>query len=63
MELTRKFNLISKRNVDIAGGKGASLGEMKKPCIIGTKNATKVLKDNMAVEVDADNGVVRRMAK
>lgn len=33
--------------------------EMKKPCIIGTKNATKILKDGDMVEVDADKGVVR----
>tara|TARA_Y100000310_G_C20703481_1_gene832291 strand:- start:3325 stop:4617 length:1293 start_codon:yes stop_codon:yes gene_type:complete len=33
--------------------------EMKKPCIIGTKNATKVLKDGMKVEVNADDGLVK----
>ncbi|MFA6550719.1 MAG: PEP-utilizing enzyme, partial [Candidatus Gracilibacteria bacterium] len=33
--------------------------EMKKPCVVGTKIATKVLKDGMVVEVDANNGVVR----
>jgi len=33
--------------------------EMKKPCIIGTKFATKLLKDGDKIEVDADNGVVR----
>ncbi len=33
--------------------------EMKKPCIIGTKNATRVLKDGDLIEVDADNGIVR----
>jgi phosphohistidine swiveling domain-containing protein len=33
--------------------------EMKKPCIVGTKNATKVLKDGDLVEVDADKGIVR----
>jgi len=33
--------------------------EMKKPCIIGTKIATKVLHDGDLVEVDADHGVVR----
>jgi phosphohistidine swiveling domain-containing protein len=33
--------------------------EMKKPCIVGTKIATKVLKDGDLVEVDADSGVVR----
>jgi pyruvate,water dikinase len=29
------------------------------PCIVGTKNATKVLKDGDEVEVDADEGIVR----
>lgn len=33
--------------------------EMKKPCVIGTKIATKVIKDGDLVEVDADKGVVR----
>lgn len=33
--------------------------EMNKPCVIGTRFATKVLKDGDKVEVDADNGVVR----
>lgn len=32
--------------------------EMKKPCIIGTKIATKVLKDGDLVEVDAERGIV-----
>jgi len=33
--------------------------ELKIPCIIGTKIATKVLKDGDLVEVDADKGTVR----
>ena len=33
--------------------------EMKKPCVIGTKFATQVLKDGMMVEVDADLGIVK----
>lgn len=33
--------------------------EMNKPCVIGTKHASKVLKDGMIVEVDANKGVVR----
>lgn len=33
--------------------------ELKKPCIIGTKIATKVIKDGDLVEVDADKGTVR----
>lgn len=33
--------------------------ELKKPCVIGTKMATKILKDGDLVEVDANNGIVR----
>lgn len=33
--------------------------ELKKPCIIGTKIATEVLKDGDMVEVDAEKGVVK----
>ncbi|OGN16504.1 MAG: hypothetical protein A3C88_02870 [Candidatus Yanofskybacteria bacterium RIFCSPHIGHO2_02_FULL_50_12] len=36
-----------------------SARELKKPCIIGTKVATQILKDGDLVEVDADNGIVR----
>jgi pyruvate,water dikinase len=37
--------------------------EMKKPCIIGTKIATKVLKDGDMVEVNADKGIVKILKK
>ncbi len=33
--------------------------EMNKPCIIGTKIATKVLKDGDRVEVDAERGIIK----
>ena len=33
--------------------------ELKKPCIVGTKNATKVLKDGDIVEVNGDTGEVK----
>jgi phosphohistidine swiveling domain-containing protein len=36
--------------------------EMNKPCIIGTKIATKVLHDGDLVEVDANQGVVRKIS-
>ena len=36
--------------------------ELRKPCIIGTKVATRAFKDGEMVEVDAENGVVRRIA-
>jgi phosphohistidine swiveling domain-containing protein len=32
---------------------------MQKPCIIGVKIATQILKDGDLVEVDADNGIVK----
>jgi len=37
--------------------------ELEKPCIIGTKIATTVLKDGDLVEVDADKGVVKILKK
>ncbi len=33
--------------------------ELKKPCVIGTKIATQVLKDGDLIEVDADKGIVK----
>ncbi len=33
--------------------------EFNIPCIVGTKIATKILKDGQTVEVDGDNGIVR----
>ncbi len=35
--------------------------EMGKPCIVGAKSATNRFKDGDLVEVDADNGVVRKL--
>jgi phosphohistidine swiveling domain-containing protein len=35
--------------------------EMKKPCITGTKIATKIFKDGDLVEVDANKGTVRKI--
>jgi phosphohistidine swiveling domain-containing protein len=35
--------------------------EIGKPCIIGTKFATKVLKDGDYIEVDANNGIVKKI--
>ena len=37
--------------------------ELKKPCIVGAKIATKVLKDGDLVEVDANSGVVKILGK
>jgi phosphohistidine swiveling domain-containing protein len=35
--------------------------ELKKPCVIGTKIATKIFKDGDLVEVDADKGIVKKL--
>ena len=35
--------------------------ELKIPCIVGTKIATKVLKDNDLIEVDANRGIIRKL--
>jgi phosphoenolpyruvate synthase/pyruvate phosphate dikinase len=37
--------------------------EMKKPCVVGTKIATKVIQDGDFVEVDADKGIVKVIKK
>lgn len=37
--------------------------EMRKPCVVGTKIATKVLRDGDLVEVDAGKGVVKLLRK
>lgn len=36
--------------------------ELGKPCIVGTEKATQVLKNGDFIEVDADNGIVRRLS-
>ena len=35
--------------------------EMKKPCVVGTKTATKILKDGDLVEVNANKGIIRKI--
>ncbi|MBI4453572.1 hypothetical protein HY636_02920 [Candidatus Woesearchaeota archaeon] len=37
--------------------------ELKIPCIVGTKIATKILSDGELIEVNANHGVVRRLKK
>ncbi len=34
--------------------------EMKKPCVIGTKIATKIFKDGDSIELDANKGIVKK---
>jgi pyruvate,water dikinase len=35
--------------------------ELGKPCVVGTGKATQVLNDGDLVEVDAENGTVRKI--
>ncbi len=35
--------------------------ELKKPCIVGTKSATRMFKDGDLVEVDATKGIIKRI--
>ncbi|MDD5295220.1 MAG: PEP-utilizing enzyme, partial [Patescibacteria group bacterium] len=35
--------------------------EFKKPCIVGTKTATQVLKDGDLIEMNADEGIVTKL--
>ncbi|MTI68890.1 MAG: hypothetical protein FH751_01375 [Firmicutes bacterium] len=34
--------------------------ELNIPCIVGTKNATKIIKDKELIEVDGDKGIVKK---
>jgi phosphohistidine swiveling domain-containing protein len=36
--------------------------EFSLPCIVGTKNATRVLRDNDLIELDADKGIIRKLS-
>jgi len=61
-----QYNNILKHAIAIITDEGGVLchaaivaREFKIPCIIGTKIATKVLKDGDMVEVDANNGIVK----
>ncbi|NQU99300.1 MAG: hypothetical protein HQ538_01055 [Parcubacteria group bacterium] len=35
--------------------------ELKKPCLVGVKNATKILRDGDIVEVNANKGIIRKL--
>jgi pyruvate,water dikinase len=35
--------------------------EMRKPCVIATKKATRIFKDGDLVEVDGEKGIVRKV--
>ena len=37
--------------------------ELKIPCVIGTKTATKILKEGEMVQVDAEKGIVRKVSR
>ena len=63
---TPEFVPIMKKALAVVTNEGGVLchaaivaRELKKPCIIGTKIATQILRDGDLVEVDAEKGVVK----
>ena len=57
---------IAKRAGAIVTDEGSMLShaaiisrEFKIPCIVGTHSATRIIKDGMKIEVDANNGIIR----
>ena len=61
MPFIRKAAAIVTDEGGIASHAAIVSRELKKPCVIGTKISTKVLKDGDMVEVDANHGVVRKL--
>ncbi|MBU3906446.1 hypothetical protein KKC83_06090 [Patescibacteria group bacterium] len=59
MPLAKKARAILTDEGGITSHAAIISRELKIPCIVGTKNATKILKDGDLVEVDADKGVVK----
>lgn len=47
----------------IASHAAITAREMRKPCILGTRIATQVLKDGDFVEVDANQGIIKILPK
>lgn len=45
------------------GTRSVPARELRKPCIIGTKAATRLLRDGDLIEVDADQGLVRVLTR
>ena len=67
-QTTPEFVLAMKKAVAIITDQGGITShaaiisrELKIPCIVGVKNATKLLKDGDVVEVDAGKGIVRKI--
>jgi phosphohistidine swiveling domain-containing protein len=67
---TTDFIILMQRSSAVVTDMGGILShaaifsrEMKKPCVIGTRFATKILKDGDMVEVDAEKGIVRIIEK
>jgi phosphohistidine swiveling domain-containing protein len=65
---TPEYGSVMKKSSAIITDEGGMLchaavlaRELNKPCIVGTKVATKVFKNGDLVEVDADKGIVRKI--
>ncbi|HEV3244810.1 MAG TPA: PEP-utilizing enzyme, partial [Candidatus Paceibacterota bacterium] len=63
MPLIRKAAAIVTDEGGITSHAAIVSRELGKPCIIGTRNASQLLKDGDMVEVDAEKGIVRKLEK
>jgi len=62
MPIIRKSKAIVSDEGGITGHAAIVARELGKPCVIGTHIGTKVFKTGDKVEVDAENGVVRKLS-
>lgn len=61
LPIMKKASAIVTDEGGITSHASITVRELKIPCIIGTKNATRVFKDGDRVEVDAVRGIMRRV--
>ncbi|MDD5177830.1 MAG: PEP-utilizing enzyme [Candidatus Nanoarchaeia archaeon] len=61
IDLIKKCSAIVTNEGGILSHAAVISRELKKPCVVGTKIATKVFKDGDLVEVDANKGIVRKI--
>lgn len=61
LQLMKKSGAVITEAGGILSHAAITAREIKKPCVIGTMTATKFLKDGDMVEVDADNGIIKKL--
>lgn len=62
MPLLRKCGAIVSDEGGLSCHAAIVARELKKPCVMGTKTATSLLRDGDDIEVDANNGIVKKLS-